>query len=342
MKILIQSCLFSPSVGGTETATRLLAIGLSELGHQVKVVTDIKGESPYTMDFPVYRCIPASELLNLVRWCDVFIHCNISLRHAWPLLIHRRPWVIIHHTRLEPNGQRTMVSRVKQWMTRFATNVVVSKFMADNLRSPSIVLKNPYSDDIFQVQTGAVRTRDLIVVGRLNEDKGFQVAIEALHRLHQRGYAKLRMTIVGEGPYHEELLALTKKRGLQNAVEFTGIKLSEELVHFFHRHAILIVPSLTLETFGLVAVEGMASGCFVVGSDVGGLKETIGPGGQTFKAGDVEALTNLLQEHLDHPETMEPYAKAASSHLAQFERAVIIPSYADCIQQALLHWKGRA
>ena len=86
----------------------------------------------------------------------------------------------------------------------------------------------------------------------------------------------------------------------------------------------------------------MASGCFVVGSDVGGLKKTIGPAGRTFEAGDVETLANLLQEHLDHPETMEPYIKAASSHLAQFERKVIIPSYADYIQETVTQWKGRA
>ena len=213
MKILIQSCLYSPSIGGTETATLLLALGLRELGHEVKVVTDVGGESPYSMDFPVYRRVPAGQLLGLVRWCDVFIQCNISLRHAWPLLIHRRPWIIIHHTRLEPNGRHTLVSRVKQWTTRFATNVAVSKFMADHLRSPSVVLKNPYADDVFRPEPGIARTQNLIVVGRLIDDKGFQVAIDALYRLHHRGYTQLKMTIVGDGPYYKELVTLTKKGG---------------------------------------------------------------------------------------------------------------------------------
>jgi len=343
MKILIHSTVFSPSIGGTETATRLLAIGLNELGHEVKVITDTKGVSLDTEGIEVHRGISTREYLQHVRWCDVFIHSNVSLRNAWALLLYRRPWVIIHHTRIEAiEGEHALTSRLKQWATRFATNLSVSKFMADNLHSPSIVVKNPYADDVFRAQPEAVRDQDLIVVGRFLDDKGFQVAIEALDRLRQRGFTKTRMTMVGDGPYRAQLDELTRKKGLQSVVEFTGIKASKELSQIFNRHKILIVPSLTPETFGLVAVEGMASGCLVIGSDVGSLKETIGPGGLAFKAGDAEGLANLLQTHLEHPEAQAPYIKAAASHLGQFERARIIPSIAGCIEQALANWKGKA
>jgi len=342
MKILIHSMVFSPSIGGTETATRLLAIGLKELGHEVKITTDTQGDSPYTEGLEVHRGISAGEYLKLVKWCDVCIHSNISLRNAWALQIYRRPWVIIHHTRIEAiEGEHTLASRMKQWAARFATNLTVSKFMADNLQTPSTIIKNPYADDIFRVQSTAPRDQDLIMVGRFLDDKGFQVAIEALDRLRQRGFAKTTMTIVGDGPYREQLDALTRRKGLQSVVQFTGIKAARELSQLFNRHKILIVPSLTPETFGLVAVEGMACGCLVIGSDVGSLKDTIGPCGLTFTAGDSEGLANLLQDHLEHPEAREPYIKAAASHLAQFERARIIPPIAQCIEKAVADWKGR-
>lgn len=341
MNILIQSCLFSPSVGGTETATRLLAIGLHDLGHQVKVATETEGDSPYTAGLEVHRKPSHLEFLRLVGWCDILIHSNISLRNVWPLLIRRRPWIIIHHTYINAmDDPRT--SRLKQWVTRFASNVAVSEFMAGGLQAPSVVLENPYADDVFRIQPGVSRDLDIIMVGRLHVDKGFQVAIEALHRLHQRGYVKTRMTLVGEGPYLDELVALTKKLELQDAVEFTGIKSPEELARTFNRHQVLIVPSLTPETFGLVAIEGMACGCLVVASDVGSLKGTIGPAGVTFPAGDVDALTKLLQIHLDRPEAKAAYIKAAPEHLAQYERARIIPPYAAYIEETLARWKGRA
>jgi glycosyltransferase involved in cell wall biosynthesis len=343
MKILIHSMVFSPSIGGTETATRLLAIGLKEMGHEVKIVTDTKENSSYAVDLEVHRNISTGEYLRLLRWCDVFVHSNISLRNAWPLLIYRRPWIIIHHTRIEAiEGEHTLASRVKQEATRFSTNLTVSQFMADNLHSPSIIVKNPYADDVFRVQPDTVRDRELIVVGRFLEDKGFQVAIEALHRLRQRGFIKTRMTVVGDGPYRAQLDALARKKDLQSVIEFTGIKPPEELAQLFNRHKILIVPSLTPETFGLVAVEGMACGCLVIGSDVGSLKETIGPCGLTFKAGDADALANLMQTQLEHPEAKEPYIQAAPAYLAQFERARIIPSIAKCIEKAVADWKGKA
>jgi glycosyltransferase involved in cell wall biosynthesis len=343
MKILIQSVVFSPSIGGTETATRLLAIGLNELGHEVKIVTDTKEYAPQLEGIEVHRDISRSKYLQLVGWCDIFIHSNISLRNVWPLLIHRKPWVIIHHTRIEAvEGEYSLVSRIKQWVIRYATNLSVSKFMADNLHYPSIVVKNPYGDDTFRVESGAVQDRELIVVGRFLKDKGFQVAIEALAKLRQRGFANTKMTMVGDGPYREELDDLTRRRGLQSAIKFTGIKPPQELAQLFNRHKILIVPSLTPETFGLVAVEGVACGCFVIGSDVGSLKDTIGPCGVTFKAGDADSLANLVQSHLEHPEAQKPYAQAAATHLSQFERAKIIPFIADCLEDALAKWKERS
>jgi glycogen(starch) synthase len=167
------------------------------------------------------------------------------------------------------------------------------------------------------------------VVGRFLDDKGFQVAVEAMHHLRQRGFTESKMTIVGDGPYRQQLKALTKELGLESVIEFTGLKPPEELAQIFNRHKILIVPSLTPETFGLVAIEGMACGCLVIGSDIGNLKETIGPCGLTFKAGDTLALTDILQNQLAHPEAKKPYICAASAHLSQFERIRIIPRIAE-------------
>jgi glycogen(starch) synthase len=343
MKVLIHSMVFSPSIGGTETATRLLAIGLNELGHQVKVITDTS-EGPSSVDgIEVYRGPSISEYLRLVKWCDIFVHSNISLRNAWPLLVYKRPWVVIHHTRIEAvEGEHTISSRVKQWIAKIPINLTVSKFMSDSLNTPSTVIKNPYADNVYRVDPGVDRNRDLIAVGRFLNDKGFQVAIEALHKLRQRGFTNTRLTLVGDGPYREQLDALTKKLNLQSAVDFTGIKGPEELVKIFNRHKILIVPSLIPETFGLVAIEGMASGCLVIGSNVGSLKQTIGPGGLTFKSGDVDELANYLQTHLEHPEAKEPYLQAAAPHLVQFERALIIPPIADCLEQIVADSRHKA
>ena len=54
------------------------------------------GAEPFP--FEVIRDPSARKLCELVQWCELFFHNNISLRMAWPLLLIRRPWVIAHHT----------------------------------------------------------------------------------------------------------------------------------------------------------------------------------------------------------------------------------------------------
>ena len=53
--------------------------------------------------------------------------------------------------------------------------------------------------------------------------------------------------------------------------------------------------------FGLVALEGMASGCAVVASNLGGIPELLGGAGLLFDPGDVAGLAGLLGELLADP-----------------------------------------
>jgi hypothetical protein len=46
------------------------------------------------------------ELVRQVRWCDVFLQNNISLRTVWPLLFVRRPLFVTHQTWItNPDGR---------------------------------------------------------------------------------------------------------------------------------------------------------------------------------------------------------------------------------------------
>src|SRR5947207_15767764 len=100
MKILIYSHAFYPSVGGSESACRVMADGLAAAGHEVRLITQTPGPEKTPFVYPITRLPTKRELLGLVKWCDVYVHSNISLRGAWPLLCHRRPWVVIHHSRI--------------------------------------------------------------------------------------------------------------------------------------------------------------------------------------------------------------------------------------------------
>jgi glycogen(starch) synthase len=170
MKILLGSHHFFPSTGGIETVSNLLAREFVALGHEVRVVTQTPGHGDFP--FAVVRRPGPLELLRQIRWCDVFLQNNISLRTLWPLLFCQRPLFIAHHVWIEDrDGGIGWPERLKRFVLRYATSFAVSEAIARSLPVPSIRVGDPYDNKIFK-DTRTPRTRELIFVGRLVSDKG--------------------------------------------------------------------------------------------------------------------------------------------------------------------------
>ena len=111
-----------PSVGGVEALSAMLAEQFWLRGHEVVVMTNTTGESA-AAPYRVVRRPTKGQLFELVRWCDVFLHNNINLRSAWPLLLCRRPWAIINNGSIEA----TWSGRLKRFCARFAATSGVSE-----------------------------------------------------------------------------------------------------------------------------------------------------------------------------------------------------------------------
>ena len=76
MKILLSSHAFYPNLGGLESVSEVLADEWVRRGHEVRVVTQTPGADKPEWGFEVVRQPCAGELMNLVRWSDVFFHNN--------------------------------------------------------------------------------------------------------------------------------------------------------------------------------------------------------------------------------------------------------------------------
>jgi glycogen synthase len=315
MRILIYSPAFLPKIGGLELNTANLMGEIRRAGHEVMVVTETPGGSPDLGD-RVVRNPSGLELLRWVRWCDVFYQANVSLRGLWPLLLVRRPWVVSHHSwYCRTDGRIAWQDRLKRWLLRFAaSSIAVSQAVADDLAAPTVVIPNPYRDDLFRRLPGVERTEDLVFLGRLVSDKGVDILLDALARLGAEGL-RPRLTVVGDGPEASSLREQAARLGLTEQVTFLGTQTGEELVEVLNRHRILVVPSRYNEPFGIVALEGIACGCVVVGSQGGGLKGAIGPCGDTFRNGDTADLARVLGRRLRNPELDAPCHEQAAAHL---------------------------
>ena len=329
MKILLGSHHFFPSTGGIETVSNLFAREFVERGHEVRVVTQTPGNGDFP--FAVIRQPGTFELIQQVRWCDVFLQNNISLRTLWPLLFVRRPLFIAHQTWItNPDGSTGWLHWLKRCVLRHATSFAISGAIAESLPVPSIRVGNPYDDEVFKGSPTELKKRELIFVGRLVSDKGASLLLDALKLMT----TKARLTMVGNGPERAALEKQTAESGLQAQVEFAGSRHGEQLADALREHEILVVPSLWQEPFGIVALEGIACGCVVIGSAGGGLAEAIDSCGVTFPNGDARALANAMTRLLDDPAERDRLRQNAPGHLARFTPQAVVAVYLETMTKA--------
>jgi glycogen synthase len=163
----------------------------------------------------------------------------------------------------------------------------------------------------------------------LVSDKGVSLLLDALKALNPTP----RLTIAGDGPERAALERQVADSGLDPHVDFVGPQHGEQLATLLRQHRVLVVPSLWQEPFGIVALEGIACGCVVIGSAGGGLAEAIGPCGVTFPNGDVAALANAIRNLLTNPGERARLQQSAPSHLSRFTPRHVAGLYLNAMEK---------
>lgn len=115
-------------------------------------------------------------------------------------------------------------------------------------------------------------SREVLFLGRLEaEVKGIEMLVHAWNRAHATGaLGDLALTLVGTG----ELLGTPALEG--ESVRSLGWVDQAELDRLMLSSRALLFPSTWEETFGMVAIEGFAAGLPALGSDLGGIRDTVG------------------------------------------------------------------
>ena len=174
------------------------------------------------------------------------------------------------------------------------------------------------------------RTYDFVFVGRILPHKGLHVALEAIQ-------SDASLIVVGK-TRNAEYLAHLQQLAKDRDVTFVS-DASDELVAQAHRSVgHLLVPSVERyesetyvrpELLGLVALEALAVGTRVIGSDVGGLGELLRHAGQTPVApGDVTAWRAVLEAAREEPLALMPdtplftWGRVADECIAMYEEQI--------------------
>jgi D-inositol-3-phosphate glycosyltransferase len=162
-----------------------------------------------------------------------------------------------------------------------------------------------------------------VVAARLQPLKGLDLAIEAIAAVPEA--VRPELVIAGDAStdfdgYVDDLQALAARHGIENGVRFVGPQSRVELATLLRGARVVLIPSHS-ETFGLVALEGAASGVPVVAAASGGLREAVvdGDTGVVVESRDPAVWAKAITGILSSPELARGLSLAARERAEHFD-----------------------
>lgn len=317
LKILVTHELFMPDfAGGGEKIVYEYTKRLAERGHDVTVMTTgnpkIKShEGIKTIRLPIPRYsfnLAVPWILKYAKNADIIQtnNYNAALPSFIAGKILRKPVVCMVHgiygkkwkqMRGRFFGRISAVVETFQLKRKYDRFVFYSDFAREqgleigipkNLAEVFYLGINPHE---FKPKK---KEKYVLFVGRLEKQKGIDNLMEVAKELPD-----IKFRIVGKGNSEEE--ERLKKTATKN-VQFLGFKTGKELQNLFSHALVFCLPSVA-ETFGIVLLEAMSSGCAIVSTvplDYRGMK---------IQYGDNEALKQAIKKLMDNPKLAERFGR---------------------------------
>lgn len=177
---------------------------------------------------------------------------------------------------------------------------------------------------------------EIVFVGSIIRSKGIDLLLQALTHVE----ATFVCRIVGQGKQIDRFRKLARKLGFgrgerqHQTIVFEGWKSQEELRQLYQNASLVVVPSRTPETFGLVGLEAMSSGLPVVAFDVGGISEWLQHqhNGFLIPSQDCHKMGHSIEQLLLNPELAQ---RMGQNGLTSLQANFTFPSYIQRLSQAL-------
>lgn len=156
----------------------------------------------------------------------------------------------------------------------------------------------------------------LVCASRLSREKRPGLAVDALEELCRRG-RPARLLVAGDGPLRRSLRGAAA--GLP--VELLGFVADRRALARLLASADVVLAPGPVETFGLAALEALASGTPVVANETSALGEVLGPAGRVA-AGTGPAFAAAVEQLLDVPAGTRRAAARARAEQFPWPRTV--------------------
>jgi N-acetyl-alpha-D-glucosaminyl L-malate synthase BshA len=363
-----------PTYGGSGVVATELGIELAARGHDVHFIsyampvriTEAAGRIHFhevemlnypLFDHPPYTLALATAMTNVaVNESLDLLHVHYAIPHsvsaylARAMLKPRRlPFVTTLH-----GTDITLVGSDRSYLpiTRFSIEesdavTAISEYLRDitkrefEIRRPVEVIPNFVNCDVFTPANGKCRRDEfapqgekiLVHLSNFRPVKRVPDVVEIFALVRREIPAKLLM--IGDGPDRTVAEWMVREKQLSADVIFLGKQ--NQVQDLLGCADVLLLPS-DIESFGLAALEGMASGVPAICSRVGGVPEVLRDGveGYLVEARDVRTMAARALEILSHPERQAEMSRAARQRaLRHFCSNNIIPLYEDLYRRVL-------
>jgi glycogen synthase len=346
MQICLHSAQFFPVIGGIPQVSYTLANYWVQQGHKVIVVTDTPASADQNtaFNFPVIRCPSFADWKHLLRNNDVIVSKGYSIRHLMAWLISGKPIIWIHPVYIPEIVESNKIqwrSLIRILLARAilplaASHVYVSHAVEKQIGSPKgLVIYNPV-ESCFRPLPNIITKNDFAFFGRMDPEKGVNTLLEALAICKQKGKI-YTLDLYGFGPYLAEWQELAKTLGIGTQVNWYPFLRGNELVEAMNATGVVVMPSQWSEPMGLVAVEAMACGKAVIGSQQGGLGEVLRGYGMTFENGNTEQLAECMIKIQENPDLRLNLEQKGYERARDFTLSTIGDKYLQLFESILKH-----
>ncbi|MGB1323155.1 MAG: N-acetyl-alpha-D-glucosaminyl L-malate synthase BshA [Flavobacteriaceae bacterium] len=364
-----------PTFGGSGVVATELGLELSRKGHEVHFITyrqpvrlellsaQVHFHEVNVPKYPLFHYQPyelalSSKIVDMVKIHNIdVLHVHYAIPHAYAGYMAKKmlleegielPIVTtLHGTDITLVGSHPFYKTAVTFSINKSDAVTsVSQSLKEdtqrlfNTKKDITVIPNfidlekykPNKDKCNRDMLALAHERVITHVSNFRAVKRIPDVVKIFNLIQKKIPSKLMM--IGEGPELEKAKQLCSTLNIEDKVVFLGN--TNEVNKILCFSDLFLLPSET-ESFGLSALEAMASNVPVISSDSGGLKEVnvAGVSGYLSSFGAVEEMAENAIRILESDATLDQFRKGANSTAAKFDIHKIVPAYEAVYEMAL-------
>lgn len=364
-----------PTFGGSGVVATELGLELSKRGHDIHFITykqpvrlellskNVHFHEVHVPEYPLFHYQPyelalSSKLVDMVKLHGIeLLHVHYAIPHAYAAYMAQQmlkddgiyvPIVTtLHGTDITLVGSHpfykpavTFSINKSDAVTSVSESLKKDTLRLFNINNDIEVVPNfidldkhqPHFTDCQRSMMANDNERIITHISNFREVKNIPDVIKVFYNIQKEIPAKLMM--VGEGPEKEPAENLVDELGIADKVVFFGN--SNEIDRILCFSDLFLLPSET-ESFGLAALEAMASGVPVISSNSGGLPEVNieGFSGYLSDVGNINEMTSNALSILKEENVLNTFKANAKAQSLNFDLHEIVPKYEAIYKKTL-------